>query len=284
MLKNGRPYHLPQISMPYDIVLNKLDEEGIKYELISLNPSEDDGIKISQPFVYSDEMEKCNVDDTNPIWLSNDGENVNICDGHHRYIKSLIDNNLLKAVKIDLNEKDACRVLNKIQDIYEYEQARNMEEVEDQDAINYYDNNAESGKDNTNTEFLDSLEEDNLALQAEASSKNEKTIVAYRKEPIKENSIIGNFFILKPIDGYDKYEIAFDNLLDVNALGVVYKDGQEPVDILAKNWFPHINFEKLSEQYNIPALNLKNKAIAEKAMKNGYDGIKYNDTLIQGLK
>ena len=31
-------------------------------------------------------------------------------------------------------------------------------------------------------------------------------------------------------------------------------------------------------------MNLKNKAIAEKAMKLGFDGIKYGDTLIQGLK
>jgi hypothetical protein len=67
-------------------------------------------------------------------------------------------------------------------------------------------------------------------------------------------------------------------------LGVTYKDGQQPVDILAKNWFPHVNFEKLSEQYKVPSINLKNKAITEKATKMGYDGIKYGDTLIQGLK
>ena len=53
---------------------------------------------------------------------------------------------------------------------------------------------------------------------------------------------------------------------------------------MAKIWFPHINFEKISEQYEMPSINLKNKAIAEKAMKLGYDGIKYGDTLIQGLK
>ena len=45
-----------------------------------------------------------------------------------------------------------------------------------------------------------------------------------------------------------------------------------------------MNFEKLSEEYDIPSLNLKNKAIAEKAQTLGYDGIKYGDTLIQGLK
>jgi hypothetical protein len=34
----------------------------------------------------------------------------------------------------------------------------------------------------------------------------------------------------------------------------------------------------------MPSINLKNKAITEKAMSLGYDGIKHDDKLIQGLK
>ena len=40
----------------------------------------------------------------------------------------------------------------------------------------------------------------------------------------------------------------------------------------------------ISKQYGIESINLKNKAITEKAMHLGFDGIKYGDTLIQGLK
>ncbi len=270
-----KPPYLPQISMPYETVLQKLDEEGVEYELIELNPSEDDDINVSQGVTFSDEVEICKLSDTNPIWLA--GENMNICDGHHRYLKALIDNVPLKAVKLNLNEKDACRLLNKIQDIYEYEQSRGLEEVEMQGAINYY-----GGDEN---QFLNILEEDNLSLKPSGDTDtNSKVIIGYRKDPIKENSVVGNFFLLKPVEGFDKYEIEFDNLLDLHSLGVTYKDGQEPVDIMAKIWFPHINFEKISEQYGMPSINLKNKAIAEKAMKLGYDGIKYGDTLIQGLK
>ena len=274
-----KPRFLPQVSAPFEIVLQKLDEEGVGYSIVEVDPNE---LNPSQPFTLSDDVETAILDDMNPVWLA---ENNSIIDGHHKWVKALLDKIPIKAVKINLNEKDAARVLNKIQDIYEYEQARNLEEVESQGAINYYDNNAQSGEGNSNS-FLDSLEEDNLALQngKEETGKNEKTIIAYRKEPIKENSVVGNFFTLNPIDGYNKYQIDFSNLLDTQALGVTYKDGQEPVDILAKSWFPHVNFEKLSEQYNVPSINLKNKAIAEKAMKMGYDGIKYGDTLVQGLK
>lgn len=278
MLKNGRPYHLPQLNLEYSIVLEKLDDENINYEVIELQPNENDGIQPSQNLVYSDEISGVSLDDNKPIWISSDNH---ICDGHHRYFKAMFENKPLKAIKINLINKDACRVLNKIQDIYEYEQARGMEEVEMQDPING-ENQIDAGV--SQSEFLASLEEDNLTLQSEAPSTNQTTVVAYRKEPIKENSVIGNFFTLKPMEGYSKYEIDFDNLLDTTALGVTYKDGQQPVDILAKSWFPHVNFEKLGTQYNTPSINLKNKAVAEKAMKMGYDGIKYGDTLIQGLK
>lgn len=275
MLKNGRPYHLPQLNLPYEIVLEKLDDENIGYEIIQLQPSEDDGIQPSQNIVYSDEITGVNLDDTQPIWIAGNNE-INICDGHHRYFKGLFENKPVLAIKLKIDYKDACRVLNKIQDIYEYETSQGLEEVQVQDAINFY-------QDDSN-QFLKTLEEDNFNVQSKAPTKNQKTIIGYRKSPIKDNSVIGNFFTLKPVEGYDKYEIDFENLMDTNALGVSYKDGQEPIDILAKSWFPNINFEKLSTQHDTTSINLKTKAVAEKAMKMGYDGILYNKTLIQGLK
>jgi len=265
-----KPRFLPQMNAPYDVVLEKLDEEGVGYEVVEVDPNE---LEPLQGITFSDEVGKVNIDDMNPIWMS---ENNKILDGHHRMVRGLLDNKKIKAIKLGLNEKDACRVLNKIQDIYEYEQSQGLEEVETQDAINFY------GEDEN--QFLKSLEEDNTVVQQEKSSANQQTIIGYRKDPIRENSVVGNFFTLNPINGYSKYQIEFDNLLDTHALGVMYKDGQQPVEILAKIWFPHVNFEEISKQYNMPSINLKNKAIAEKAQKMGFDGIKYGDTLIQGLK
>jgi hypothetical protein len=270
-----KPYFLPQVSAPFEIVLQKLDDEGINYDMVEVDPNE---LNASQGVTFSDEVENVNLDDMNPIWINGD---MKILDGHHRWIKALLDNKKIKAVKIDMNEKDAARVLNKIQDIYEYDQVRGLEEVVNNDVIND-ENQADAGV--SQSEFLASLEEDNTAIQTEKPSANPQTIIAYRKAPIRENSVVGNFFTLNPIDGYNKYEIEFDNLLDTNVLGVVYRDSQEPTDILGKIWFPNVNFEKLSEQYNTTSVNLKNKAIAEKAMKMGFDGIKYGDKLIQGLK
>jgi len=264
-----KPLHLPQVSAPYTIMLQKLDDEGIGYDVVEVDPNE---LQPLQGIVFSDEVGKVNLEDMNPIWISNDME---VIDGHHRMIRALMDNKKNKAVKIHLNGKDACRILNKIQDIYEYEQAQGMEEVEVQDTINQY------GDDEN--QFLKTLEEDNINIPSEKDEKNVVTLYGYRKEPIKENSVNGNFFLSNPVDGYSKYQIDFENLFDMQGTGVSYKDGQNPVDILSKLWFPHVNFEKLSKNYNTNSENVKYKAIAEKAKSLGYDGIKL-DTIIWGLK
>jgi hypothetical protein len=262
MLKNGRPYHLPQISAPYTTVLQNFDNEKINYDMVEIQPSEDDNIKSAQLVVFSDEITNSKISDDNPIWLAvDDDQNIVICDGHHRYFKALQDNKPIKAIKIYLNDKDACRILNKIQDIFEYEQAQSMEEVESQDAINFY-------QDDEN-QFLKTLEEDNVTIPSENDVKNTVTLYGYRKDPIKENSVSGNFFLSDPIEGFSKYQIEFDNLFDMQGTGVSYKDGQNPVDILSKLWFPHINFEKLSKKYNCASSNVKYKAIAEKAKSLG---------------
>jgi len=270
-----KPYHLPQMNSPVDEIVKKLDEEDIDYEYVQVDPND---LNPLQGVTFSDEVGKVKLNNKNPIWIDNDN---NILDGHHRFVRALGDNQPLTAIRVKMDSKDACRLLNKIQDIYDYEDQQRMEEVVAQDAIN-----AENERNSTGgySQFINNLEEDNAGIQKEKPSKNEQTIIAYRKDAIRENSVIGNFFTINPIEGFNKYEINFENLLDTNDLGLHYKDSQVPAEVLAKVWFPHVNFEKLSEEYNIPSLNLKNKAIAEKAHTMGYDGIKYGNTLIQGLK
>jgi hypothetical protein len=271
-----KPHHLPQVNAPYKTVLEKLDEEGIQYSLIEITPSDDDGIEVSQGIVFNDNILNIEIKSDSPIYMSNDGVSKKIIDGHSRYVKGMIKSKPILAVEMEMNSSDASRALNKIQDIFEYEESANMEEVEVQDTVNYFANDED--------QFLTSMDEDNDEVQLETPSLNSQTVFGYRVEEIKENSSIGNFFSLTPMKGGSKYEIEFTNLLDTGALGIVLKDSQQPVDILSKIWFPYINFEELAKKHGLTSIILKNKAIAEKAMKMGFDGIKYGDTLIQGLK
>jgi hypothetical protein len=274
-----KPPHLPQISAPYQIVLEKLRENDVDYQLIEVKPDE---LDVSQGVVFSDEVSGVELNDKNPIWVDN---NLGVIDGHHRFVKALSTNTPLIAIKINMNNRDACRLLNKIQDIYEYEQLHGLEEVRTaQNSINTENDIDSDGSSRMNNDFLSILEDVNSQIQTSEPTLNPKTVQAYRKDPINDNSVVGNFFLLKPVDSFDKYEIEFDNLLDTEELGLSFKTDQEPVDVVAKFWFPNINFEKLSEVYKTTPNNIKNKAIAEKARRMNYDGIKFGESYIQGLK
>jgi len=270
-----RPAHLPQMSMPYTIALQRLDDEKVDYDIYDANPDE---LSASQGIVFSDIISNVKGGNKNPIWVDKDN---NVLDGHHRFVKALIDKTPIKTVKINLIGKDAARILNKVQDIYEYEEQHKVEEVVGQDIINA---NNDEDPNVSYSEFLESLEKHNESFQNDNGVKNQKKIIGYRKDPIKENSVVGNFFTLEPIEGFDKYEIEFDNLLDVDDLGLKSNKKISPIDALVLIWFPHIDFEKISSENNIDSMNLKNKAITEKAKKFGYDGIKYGKKLLQGLK
>jgi hypothetical protein len=112
---------------------------------------------------------------------------------------------------------------------------------------------------------------------------NKKKLSAYRKNEIKEGSKAGNFFAAKPIDGYIKYDIDFDNLLDTNDFGLTYSNEEPPTKKLAAIWFPNLDFEKIAQKLGADELKIINRAVSEKARKMGYDGIKYGDIIIQGL-
>lgn len=269
------PSYLPQLSAPFDIIVNKLDDESIDYTLSNTDPNE---LIPTQGITFSDHVANVDIEDDNPIWVAKDNK---IIDGHHRWNKALDNNESIMVIVVDLNFKDACRVLNKIQDIYEYDEQRKLEEISTiQNSVNDA-NRTDSGFED---DFLTSLGDNNELVEYEESNKNNIKIIAYRKEPIKENSVVGNFFMIQPIDGYQKYEIEFDNLLDTDDVGLSYKDSQNPIDVISKIWFPNVNFTRLSDEYNTTPENLKAKAVAENAIKLGYDGIKYGDKIIQGLK
>ena len=272
-----KPYHLPQVSAPYIYVLNKLKDEGIKYKIGKIDPNK---VHPMQGLVSLDKISKIDPTNLKPIWMSKDKKCL---DGHHRLGSAISNENEIPYFQVMLPAFDAARVLNKIQDIYEYEDKIRIEELTHTASV-----------DNLNRpetqDFLSTLEtemkDDEEILHSGAEEKvgkKKRKIFAYRKEPIKENSPIGNFFSVKPQDGFTKYEIEFDNLLDTDKLGI-HSQGQDPIELLANVWFPNIKFEKIASKYKVNPKQLINKAIAIKADKMGFDGIKYGDIIIQGLK
>jgi len=268
-----KPKYLPQISMLYEEMLNALDTENIKYEIYDHTPSNNDGIKISQGIIFSNNVDNISGENMNPIWVSKDND---ILDGHHKYYYCLVNGTSLKIIKVLLCFKDACRVLNKIQDIHDYSKQEKMEEIVGNDILNDMNDNQYI----EDEDFLTMVEHH---VEDSDDSKNPTKIVAYRKTPISNSSVIGNFFILEPAKGYKKYEIEFENLLETDQMGISYKDGQLPIEVLSKSWFPHVNFVTLGEKHGVDDVKIRNRAIVEKAKKMGYDGILYGNKLVQGF-
>lgn len=259
-----KPSHLPQVNSPFGYVLKKLKEDGIGYKLIDQDPNL---LKPTQGVVFLDKISEIDSKNIKPIWCS---ESDDVLDGHHRYGSSLMNGNNIKTIKILLPTKDAIRILNKIQDIYDYTQQQRMEEVVAQDQINYMND----------PNILDEVEKD---IENKVLGKKKK-FTAFRKNPINEKSSIGNFFSVQPIDGYKKFEIEFDNVLDTDDLNIPFQRDINPIERLASLWFPNIDFKSIAKSNEIKPENLINRIISEKAKKMGYDGIKYGDIIIQGLK
>jgi hypothetical protein len=261
-----KPSWLPQMSAPFSVVTEMLEKEGIGLKLVKVDPKK---LKPSQGIIFAEKVSDIDPKSLKPIWISKEGK---VLDGHHRY-GSALSHELptIKAIQIDLPVKDAARLLCKIQDIFEYESQRKMEEVVAQDQINAMQE----------PDFLEELQKD--ISETKAAKHKKKKMKGYRMSELKENSAVGNFFSPKMIDGYDEYDIEFNNILDTDELGIVLHPNSSPASALAKSWFPNIEFDKVAKKYNVRPDSIMNRAVSEKARKLGYDGIKYGDVLIQGF-
>jgi hypothetical protein len=256
---NYKPKYLPQLSAPFSILATELKDRNVSYSVVDMNLDE---LLPTQGIIYSDKVNSILPNNIKPIFISNDNK---ILDGHHRYGSAIVNEiPKIKTIKIDLPFMDAIRVLNQIQDLYEYE-------------IKVQDRLSEEKENN----FLEKIQKDLEVVKK--NNKNKTKITGFRKTPINDESKIGNFFILEELDNHQKYDIEFDNLLDTDTMNLTFKTSETPVKTLGNVWFPNVDFSSLAEIYGVEENLLLNRAVFEKAMSLGYDGIKYGDILLQGL-
>jgi hypothetical protein len=118
-----KPKWLPQMEAPKDYILNELSREGVVYKEENVDPS---SLKPLQGYVdkskakmFMDMIDK-NEEIPYPFISADNG----ILDGHHRAFAFTKHPHVkgCTALKIYLPNEDAARVLNKIQDRYEFEQ------------------------------------------------------------------------------------------------------------------------------------------------------------------
>ncbi|HYE22173.1 MAG TPA: hypothetical protein VD998_01135, partial [Verrucomicrobiae bacterium] len=121
--------------------------------------------------------------------------------------------------------------------------------------------------------------------EQEPDSKSKK-IVGYRVGDNTGQAGAGTFYSLNPTNinsalpnkstDVKKQNLEFDNLLEISESELFGYKGN-PSEYLANKWLKS-NFDVLEEG------SLMDKAVAEEAVKRGYDGIKYGNLEIQDLR
>jgi len=127
--EEASPRYLPQLSAPFTDIVNGLEQENISWRPVivrvgQLKPLQNT-VEVSKMKDISQEFKNAGEYNMDPVFISNDDY---ILDGHHRtagLINSLGKDAKVKCIRIDLDEKEAVRTMNKIEDIYEYKQKNN---------------------------------------------------------------------------------------------------------------------------------------------------------------
>lgn len=272
------PNWLPQVNAPFVYVLKGLDDNQIPYENVSLPLSD---LTPLQGVVDYDKVNSMinsisgGEDTLKTIWVSQDNE---ILDGHHRYVAAMKMNpeGSISCMRLQVPHKDAIRILNKLGDLYD---VQNQQPAPGEDVLEPTDEI--TPEQSTEPEAAPVV--DPQAPTAPTPTKGGAiTLTAYRQEPVKEKALSGNFFHLQPKEGFKKYEIDFDNLLDTKVAGYNI-DTTNPIIVFCKQWCAVEDLDIVAGKHGVPVDKYAAKLIADKAKGLGHDGIKYGDLILQAF-
>lgn len=278
---------LPQIKEEnVNEILQELRDSGIIVKSVMVEPSY---LKPLQKKVSKTKIDEINsiVDEDGYLprtWIDADN---NILDGHHRVYsyQSRPDIDKVECYKIFLNSKDACRILNKIQDKIDF---KNEYGIKSPSTFNMMDT-IQQEIDNVNlpkvqNSNFNEIKEDDKKEDLDFNDVTNKVVTLYSVRPFDKGNTSGFIMSFTKDKGYDKeYEILFDKILYVP---------QEEMELhepfyLAGMYILDPNFEKdpamikkmASDVNQVYAHFIKNR-LNGFAKRAGYDGINFGDKLM----
>ena len=119
-----QPFYLPQVSAPYKFIVSQLEEFGVqcapvKVAISQLKPLQKE-VDLNKVSSLSEKKEE----ELNPIFIS---LKDHILDGHHRVASKKYKegkNAVVRAIRIEADDKDGCTYLKIIQDRWERQQGK----------------------------------------------------------------------------------------------------------------------------------------------------------------
>jgi hypothetical protein len=288
-MNNVSEIWLPQVKEEnVNEILQEMKDGGIIVKSVMIEPSY---LKPLQKKVM-----KPKIDEINNV-IDNDGylpktwvdANNNILDGHHRVYayQSRPDIDKVECFKIFLNSKDACRILNKIQDRIEFKKEYGITNSSSFNNINPIEKEIKSVELVDDAKYLGKDKEQEIkSLQDKLTFDDvtNKACTLYSVRPFDKGNTSGFIMSFTKDKGYDKeYEILFDKILHVPAEEMELHD---PF-YLSAMYMLDPNFEKdptmikkmASDLNQVYAHFIKNR-LNGFAKRAGYDGINFGDKLM----
>jgi len=245
---------LPQVTADYNYLYKNLDANNVGYKIDAFNPHDlkplTDNVNIDNVRGIKDTI--INSQPIDYIIISKDNE---VLDGHDRLFgfQSTPEVNKIFCVKIYADKHDAARILNKIQDKYNWE------------------NNLDADYNIKSDDIQEDVED----------PKNAKSLTLYSSKPFAPNNKVGNLLIdkMKP-EFKHAYQFEFENLYEMDDS----ECGDNPIESLGKKWFgDYDNFKMEAARAVLAFENYVMKRIYQEALNKGYDGIKYGTKFVQTI-
>jgi hypothetical protein len=281
---------LPQIKEEnISEILQELKDSGIIIKSVMVEPSY---LKPLQKKVSKEKIDNINgiIDDDGYLPKTWVDANNNILDGHHRVYayQSRPDIDKVECYKIFLNSKDACRILNKIQDRIDFKKEYGIKSPSTfnmMDTIQSELNNVLQPQHQAQYLGPDKEQEQEVAKEKlDFNDVTNKVLTLYSVRPFDKKNTSGFIMSFTKDKGYDKeYEILFDKILHVP---IEEMELHEPF-YLAGMYILDPEFEKdptmikkmASDVNQVYAHFIKNR-LNGFAKRGGYDGINFGDKLM----
>jgi hypothetical protein len=266
-----------------------INDSGIIIKSVMVEPSY---LKPLQKKVSKEKIDNINgvIDDDGYLPKTWVDANNNILDGHHRVYayQSRPDIDKVECYKIFLNSKDACRILNKIQDRIDFKKEygiRSPSTFNMMDTIQTELNNVAQPQHQAQYLGPDKEQEQEVAKEKlDFNDVTNKVLTLYSVRPFDKKNTSGFIMSFTKDKGYDKeYEILFDKILHVPTEEM---ELHEPF-YLAGMYILDPEFEKdptmikkmASDVNQVYAHFIKNR-LNGFAKRGGYDGINFGDKLM----
>lgn len=306
--KRIKPTWMAQVDAPQDYVLEFLNREGIGHKVDKLDPKL---CKNTQKDVNTEKVKGMQeAMDKNqplgPVYLSADDE---ILDGHHRVFAAIRHPEVesVACIKLYLGLQDAMRVLNKCQDIFNFQKdntpgfaekygnlapgQEGLVKEEDKEPVtpeaetNPIAVSADTKTDNDTdvhlpSEAVPTQKSGSQLVPFESAVQNPQTMTLYSAKGINRKARTGDFLLTQEKPSMKQaFDCAFENILDIKPEameGITY-----PTEAVLQEWLPGQDYAAEAKTQGLPQEIYMSREVNRLALQKGFDGINYGGKLVQ---